>query len=818
MPTMIPEAATQSRPELVSVDGRTYPLESVRLAARVEGGLASSRLLQLFANPHEEALEVVYTMPLPADGAVLGYTVRVGDRVIRGVVEPREEAQAAFEKAMAEGRSAGLLEQNRDDAFRQRLGNIPPHTVIEVEIEVLQPLAALAATASLGPQWEYRFPTVVGIRYPGAPGRVPDTGNLDVDRDYGAGIPTRLEIDVTIADPNANRIASVSHSIACELVPGGTRVRLGEGERLDRDLVLRWDACAAEAGARVVVGGGLPGDDGRYGLVTVTSPAAPRATLSRDLTVLIDASGSMSGEPLAFAKQVGSELLVTLEPGDRFELLAFATEVHSLTGSLIEATPRSVRRAQAALDALRAGGGTEMVHAIEEALKPLRHDAQRQVVLVTDGQIGFEQELLGRIMNRLPAESRIHAVGIGSVPNRTLTRGVARAGRGVELLASDPVTAREAARRLCAATARPVITGVTIAGTVVLRPAADRLRDVFAGQPLVAAVELRREGGTLEVRGRMAGSTVPWAWKVEVPAEAAPPNGLRMTPLPIGALFGREMIADLELTLAATGRAEELNSRIEALGLRHRIASRRTSLVAIAEQPSVEPGAGMRTERIAVEVPAGVSAEGSGLLGGLGMSTMSLMGAMYRRIDTTGPASTREPVRSIEELRDEGLGEAVASWRLAREPRPAARELRDALERMRHEGAALHQAILEKLSRLRTAAEALGESLGRERERIAEFETALRLAAASRGDQALRRRVDELLGRLQSHIEEMSELAEHVANGARSWSGDLPNPGRSYPELVVALDALTRGSFAERYAALVDELNALIAAEFPEVR
>ena len=130
MQTPFLEAAAPSRLGLVSVDGRTYPLESARLAARAEGGLALSRLTQVFANPHEEALEVVYTMPLPAEGAVVGYTIRIGERIIRGVVEPREKAEAAFRKALSEGRSAGLLEQDRDDTFQQRLGNIPPGTKV----------------------------------------------------------------------------------------------------------------------------------------------------------------------------------------------------------------------------------------------------------------------------------------------------------------------------------------------------------------------------------------------------------------------------------------------------------------------------------------------------------------------------------------------------------------------------------------------------------------------------------------------------------------------------------------------------------------
>lgn len=59
------ETAARRGPGLVAVDGRTYPLESARVAARAEGGIALTRLTQQFANPHAEALEVVYTLPLP---------------------------------------------------------------------------------------------------------------------------------------------------------------------------------------------------------------------------------------------------------------------------------------------------------------------------------------------------------------------------------------------------------------------------------------------------------------------------------------------------------------------------------------------------------------------------------------------------------------------------------------------------------------------------------------------------------------------------------------------------------------------------------
>lgn len=46
--------------------------------------------------------------------------------------------------------------------------------------------------------------------------------------------------------------------------------------------------------------------------------------------------------------------------------------------------------------------------------RPLRPGAQRQVVLVTDGLIGFEAELVAAVTRSLPAASRLHTVGVGS--------------------------------------------------------------------------------------------------------------------------------------------------------------------------------------------------------------------------------------------------------------------------------------------------------------------------------------------------------------------------------------------------------------------
>ncbi len=609
---------------LVSVDGRTYPLKSARVEARAEGGVAATTFTQSYGNPYQEPLEVLYTLPLPAHGAVIGYAVRLGQKIIRGEVRRRAEAQEEYRKALLEGRTAALLEQDRADTFTQKLGCLPPGEMAEVEIEVLQPLAFLPADGEKPAQWEYRFPTVAGVRYEGAKGRVPDAEKLDVDRADGTGIPVRLEARLFLADGTGGEIhpQAPGQEISLEDHEGGVQVALREKMKLDRDLIIRWSAAQQQVGVRFVEGKGLPCDPGRYLLITLTPPAAVDKGLARDLTILIDASGSMSGKPLDRAKIVTEELLRSLDSGDRFEILAFASRVELLVSGPAAANEKNVRRALAALGKLEAEGSTEMIQAIVAALKPLRADSQRQVILLSDGYIGFEGEVIGEILRRLVPGARLHVVGIGAAPNRTLTRSAARAGRGVEILVGDDDDARVASRRLLRATVRPVLTDVEVSGSALVGLAPQRPQDILEGQPLVLLAEIAAAGGHLEIRGRQPGDRGVWSQKIEIASlggQGLTPAGkksLNTTTLPLGALFGREAIEDVELQLAAAARGGEAGAfekHIEDLGLRHGIASRKTSLVAVSEDPTVDPKDPRRRERLAVELPAEVSAEGVGL-------------------------------------------------------------------------------------------------------------------------------------------------------------------------------------------------------------
>jgi Ca-activated chloride channel family protein len=553
---------------LVATDGRVLPLTRTELTADARGGIARTVLVQVFRNVHPEPLQVTYQFPLPHGGAVSGFAFRLGGTRIVGEVDLVRKARERFEEAIVEGRTAALLEQQRTSVFVQEIGNVPPGAEVEAELTIDQRLDWRDQGA-----WEWRFPTALAPRYQGAPGRVPDAGCTAVAVADGSIAP-RLSLALTVRDALApgKRPESPSHRMSFTAAGGLLRATLTaeEGAPLDRDVVIRWPVTAPEVGLSLDLhrpAGGRLGDGRAFGLLTIVPPAPETRPepLPRDLIVLLDTSGSMSGEPLEQARRVVGTLVDSLGPRDRLELVAFSSSVQRWRRGAVEAGESSRKDARRWLSQLSASGGTEMREGIREALRGLRPDAQRQVVLVTDGLIGFEQEVVAEVLATLPPGSRLHTVGVGSAVNRALTGPAARAGRGLEVvigLGEDPERAASALR---ARTAAPLVTGLEIAGSALVAHAPARLPDLFAGAPALVSLELRPEGGTLVVRGSTAAG--PFERRIAV-SPPAPGEG----PAALAALHAREAVEDLEMRLAAGELEDEIDRAVEEIGMAFQIS------------------------------------------------------------------------------------------------------------------------------------------------------------------------------------------------------------------------------------------------------
>lgn len=591
---------------LVAVDGRELPLVSAALDVTAGAGIARTTLRQQFRNDAAEPLRVTYRLPLPADGAVAAYSFTIGGRRIRGVVDVKERARERFVRAISEGRTAAILDQERDGLFTQELGNVPPGEAIEVELGVDQPLLWNGIVGG----WELRFPTVAAPRYLGGPGRTPDAARVTVDV-ADAPLPVRCSLALQLLDAVIDgHVESSSHALTVESRRGVTHVSFGDarGVRLDRDVVVRWQVAAQAPGASVQLcrpAAGSARSDTAFGLVTLVPPLTPGKSVARDLVLLLDVSGSMSGRPLAQLQKISQALIRTLGPQDSLELISFADEPRHFTRAAVRCDPDARERALAFISKLQASGSTEMRRGIEEALKPLRGDAERQIVLMTDGHIGAEREVVAHVVQALPKGSVLHTVGVGSGVNRSLTGPAARAGRGLELIVDLDDDGAKAAERLVAATDAPALVQLQLEGSA-LRGAPVRIPSLYAGRPVLVPVELATAGGTLRVKAERAGGRFLTELQVEA---TAPGEGLPA----IAALWAREQVAGLELAIAGGADQRAIDPQIEALGTTFQIATRRTSFVAVSDRVEVEPGTPEATREVPQELPYGLDPEGLGL-------------------------------------------------------------------------------------------------------------------------------------------------------------------------------------------------------------
>jgi Ca-activated chloride channel family protein len=220
----------------------------------------------------------------------------------------------------------------------------------------------------------------------------------------------------------------------------------------------------------------------------------------------------------------------------------------------------------------------------------------RQVVFLTDGEIGNEQELFDTIA-AMRGRSRVFMVGIGSAPNSFLMTRAAEIGRGTYTHIGSADQVQERMRELTEKLESPVVTGLTVSysgGAIDATPAP--LPDLYRGEPVVIATRLGATDGKLEVKGLIGDRS----WTVTLPvAKAVEGAGLSK-------LWARRKITDMEMARQRDrSTAAETDKRILALALQHHLVSRLTSLVAVDATPSRPEGVGLTRAELPLNLPAG---------------------------------------------------------------------------------------------------------------------------------------------------------------------------------------------------------------------
>lgn len=588
-----------------------FPLKHTEVQAKIAGNVSRVEVTQTFENPFTKALEAVYVFPLPDEAAVDDMEIKIGDRIIKGSIKKREEAKQIYEQAKQQGRTAGLLEQERDNIFTQSLANIKPGEQIDVTIRYTDSLKFE------GGNYEFVFPMVVGPRFipgtaidgSGDTDQVPDASRITPpiippDTRSGHDIGVTVEIDAGIPISN---VYSTSHQLRIEGDGQIVRVKLGREDSIpNKDLIVRYQVAGDNTQATVLTHSDERG--GHFAIYFI--PALEYRTeeiVPKDVVFLMDTSGSQMGDPLLKCQELMRRLINGLNPDDTFTIVDFSDVTTQLSPRPLRNTPQNRTKAINYINQLQANGGTYLLNGIRTVLSfPAAQEGRlRSVVLLTDGYIGNENEVLAEVQRQLKPGNRLYCFGVGSSPNRFLLNRLAEIGRGTSQIVRQDESTEEVAEKFFRQINNPVLTNIQITWkgtgeTPVTYPSV--VPDLFAEQPLVLFGRKQdRTATNLCITGNAAGGHRYEKTFNLIFEDTGNPA--------IAQLWGRARIKDLMKPMFSY----ETKVGVEAVtetALTYQLLSQYTAFVAVSDDVRVNPDSDSVSMEVPVEIPQGVSHTG----------------------------------------------------------------------------------------------------------------------------------------------------------------------------------------------------------------
>ena len=597
---------------------QVFPLKQTEVKAKIAGNISRVEVVQKFENPFPESLEAVYVFPLPDEAAVDDMEIKIGDRTIKADIKRRDQAVEIYQRARQEGRTAGLLEQERDNIFTQSLANVKPGEKIEVRIRYTESLKFA------GGDYEFVFPTVVGPRYISRNTTDADRINPPVlapGTRSGQDIAVSVEIDAGVA---IGDVRSTSHQITTDRSGNIVRVQLANADTIpNKDLILRYRVAGENTQATV-----LTQSDQRGGhFATYLIPALNYKTneiVPKEVVFLMDTSGSQQGEPLVKSKELMRRFIQGLNPNDTFTIIDFANTAQALSTTPLANTAANRQSAINYIEKLQANGGSELLNGIQAVMNfPVTKAGMlRSIVLITDGYIGNDKEVLALVQRSLKPGNRLYSFGVGGSVNRFLLNRLAQVGRGTSQVIRQDEPSAEAAEKFFRQINSPVLTNIQISWEGMgekpeIYPIAPP--DLFTSQPLVLfGRKGDRASGQLRIRGTLAGGK---AYEQVLPVNFARSSGRQRESTSVAAsvtdfgnpavaqLWGRSRIQDL-MNQMFGGETKSLVESVTNTALTYRLLSEYTAFVAVSEEVRVEPDGSRRRVQVPVELPQGVSYEG----------------------------------------------------------------------------------------------------------------------------------------------------------------------------------------------------------------
>lgn len=539
-------------------------------------------ITETFVNRGGRAGEADFMFPLPKGAAFQDLKLEINGEMVSGETMSADRARGIYEEIVRRQRDPALLEWMGYGLLRARIFPIAPGEAKKVVVR-FQTVAQREGDA-------LRIDYFRGLRTNQAGvSQIPDGRTSFVltypnEPMYGTAYsPTHSIFEPRYSSEDARDGSDRSFASSYRGSMRRFEIRDASGE------VTLLIPIRRSTNAAITMLANAPGNDDGFALITLAPPAVRPRAVPRDLTFVIDVSGSMSGQKIEQARAAGKQILGTLSPMDRFRLIDFSSDVRTFRDGFSTATRDNLRAAERYLDQLDAEGSTNISGALDEALSsPIQSGRLPIVLFLTDGQptVGErDASVIASNVARHRDSRRLFTFGVGADLNVSLIEQLALEGRGTASFVRPEESVERAVGIVTSRLTSPLVTDVRIHsdGVRLLKMHPSGPVDIFAGEDLVVLARYNGNGGAvIRFDGQTTSGPVTWSSRVNFPDRS------RENPF-VARLWATQRVGYLSAERRKHGGSREIDDEIRSLGERFGIPTEFSSYLV------VEPG---MTDRI----------------------------------------------------------------------------------------------------------------------------------------------------------------------------------------------------------------------------
>ena len=373
-----------------------------RVNVDIKDGVATVRIEQVFKNSVNRDLEAVFIFPLPENASIADFAMYINGKRMSGELVEKGKARKIYENIVRRLKDPGLLEYMGGNLFRISIFPVPKNGEQRIELEYSQTLEYESGL------YKMIYPLKTGQKA---------SSTLE-DFTISARIHSRIPL---------KSIYSPSHEVGVSRKGDHEAVIGFEEERyaLDRDFVLYYGVSRKSFGLNLLTHAD-EGEDGYYMMLLSPRVVADEGSvLPKDVTLVLDTSGSMAGEKIEQAREALQYCVKRLNPADRFNIVCFSTDVESFSDDLVEVSDKSRKQALEFVEKIEARGGTAIDGALKRALQLDYNEKRPGIVLfLTDGKptIGESDTdiIIDNIARKNTGAVRFFVFGVGEKVNTHL--------------------------------------------------------------------------------------------------------------------------------------------------------------------------------------------------------------------------------------------------------------------------------------------------------------------------------------------------------------------------------------------------------------